>query len=357
MTTQLETTEEFLDGILHRNPTLDWKGLKVGNEEAFILSHVNGTQSVRDLVAQSNIPLGTSIAVIRRLLAQGALIYERARTERKMSRIELALLKGRAAPKPQPILRKPAETAADVWKDVPRSGDIYAIPLPKVLWHAATHRLSGVLEVNAPEIAKKIRLAAGAAVGVESMPVVLDECLGRLFRRIGRISHAQYEESLKEMARTRRKQGQVLVEMGCLSDEELGTALRWQIEMKVLDAFSWSSGTYTFLPQRPEAARGGPAVDLVEVIFKGARRRTPFEIVKRELRQHLDSGVEIVVSMRETVEGLPMSAGDRRFVGQLAAPGGRSLREMLPTNSVARHHLVFALAVIGALRFRTRPGK
>jgi hypothetical protein len=357
MTAQLETTEEFLDGILHRNPTLDWKALKVGDEEAFILSHVNGSHSVRDLVAQSNIPLGTSIAVIRRLLAQGALIFERARTERKMSRIELALLKGKGTPKPQPILRKPAEADAEVWKDVPRAGDIHVIPLPKVLWHAATHRLSGVLEVTSPEIAKKIRLAAGAAVGVESMPVVLDECLGRLFRRVGRISNAQYEESLKEMARTRRKQGQVLVEMGCLNDEELATALRWQIEMKVLDVFSWSSGTYAFSPQRPEAARGGPAVDLLDVIFKGARRRMPFEIVKRDLRPHLDSGVEVVAAARGTLENLPMSVGDRRFVGQLAAAGMRSLREMLPTNSVARHHLVYALGVIGVLKFRTRPAQ
>ena len=73
---------------------------------------------------------------------------------------------------------------------------------------------------------------------------LLSESLGRVLVRERFISEAEYQESLKRMMESGQRQGAVLVQMGCISPQNLQYALGLQMRAKLLELFSWKFGEF-----------------------------------------------------------------------------------------------------------------
>src|SRR5690606_18187927 len=79
--------------------------------------------------------------------------------------------------------------------------------------------------------------------------------------------------SLVRMKASGRQQGTVLIEMGCISPHNLVYALSLQLQTKLYDLFSWTSGEFQFNPD-VEIPSESNTLDLTtaQIIYEGIKR-------------------------------------------------------------------------------------
>jgi CheY-like chemotaxis protein/curved DNA-binding protein CbpA len=123
------------------------------------------------------------------------------------------------------------------------SGSLEQLPIPALLHHLHGLRATGVLHLVDGKKRKWIQLRDGYPRAVRSN--LVNECLGNYLVRTGKISQAAFAES-RRRTRPGRLQGEILVAMEILSEEEITASLRAQADEKLFELFGWESGAYRF---------------------------------------------------------------------------------------------------------------
>ncbi|HZZ83774.1 MAG TPA: DUF4388 domain-containing protein [Anaeromyxobacteraceae bacterium] len=170
------------------------------------------------------------------------------------------------------------------------TGDLTRVPLAAVLLEAFNARATGTLLIEAGVGASRLYLRAGVPVGAQSYAGFRP--LGQELLAARLIDMQAFEKSLVEMARTGRKQGDLLVEMGVVSRVAVDAALSRQQAGYLAQVASLSEGAFRFEPgEPPEWTRGlhtsplravvdalsaPQAAPLVEAAFGGAGPRVAF---------------------------------------------------------------------------------
>ncbi|MDJ0851109.1 MAG: response regulator [Myxococcota bacterium] len=157
------------------------------------------------------------------------------------------------------------------------TGSLDRFSFPALIHHLHGLRASGVLELVQGRKRKWVQLRDGYPSAVRSN--LVQECLGNYLERTGRISADVMRESLRRLKSGKgRLQGEILVAMEVLSEEEVSQALREQAEDKLYEVFAWKQGRFRFefgatVPRASGLSRRSPA----NLILKGVRTRTPLE--------------------------------------------------------------------------------
>lgn len=150
-------------------------------------------------------------------------------------------------------------------------GDFDKRSFAEVLAEIFRWRASGALLLRREKVKKIAFFRDGVPQSIKSNS--LSECLGRVMVDEKMISMAECEESLKRMKSSKRMQGTVLIEMGCISPHNLQYALQTQMQKKLFDIFGWDTGDFQF---NPTADAPGDVVNLgmttAQVIHEGVRR-------------------------------------------------------------------------------------
>lgn len=158
------------------------------------------------------------------------------------------------------------------------SGTLAELSFPALLHHLHGLRANGVLRLQAGAKKKMVQLSGGKPVSVRSNMV--KETLGHLLVASGTITWDVLHESVRRVKRGEGLQGQILKAMYMLDDADLAHALHHQAEQRLLEVFSWSSGTFRF---QQGMKLKGEAVGLkrstASLILEGAREWTPLERV------------------------------------------------------------------------------
>jgi len=167
------------------------------------------------------------------------------------------------------------------------SGSLDDVPLPALLHHLHGLRATGVLQLANGKKRKWIQLRDGYPTAVRSN--LINECLGNLLVRRGRISQAAFAESRRRV-KPGRLQGEILVAMEILSEEEIAEALRAQADEKLFEAFGWRSGSYRF--ERGASLERGNSLGVerspANLILRGVREYFPIELIEKYLCSHSD---------------------------------------------------------------------
>ncbi len=203
----------------------------------------------------------------------------------------------RAAPQPAPApaidesLRDPVQQRES--RDVERTAQSLAadktdftdklkhIPFPRLLQRLYARRATGSLLLLHEGTKKIVSFVEGYPVAVRSN--LLGECLGQILVSQKMITGQALAESVKRMQKEKRRQGEILVEMGALSPYNLTRALVEQSEAKLFEIFSWRDGQFMF--------KQGDAAP------KDAMRleRSPSALVLEGIRRHYDSARQVAV--------------------------------------------------------------
>lgn len=141
----------------------------------------------------------------------------------------------------------------------------------QLLAEAHRTRFQGALRLRRGTVKKIVYFRNGTPELVKSNLLV--ECLGRVLVKEKLISEAECEESLRRMKQSRRMQGTVLIEMGCISPHNLQHALVLQLQHKIYDAFSWDDGEYQFIDDAPLPAEPlSIGMTAAQLIHEGVKR-------------------------------------------------------------------------------------
>jgi len=119
-------------------------------------------------------------------------------------------------------------------------------PLPEILASINEYGISGKIVVSHKGIEKKI-FVEGEFITFASSNVN-DDRLGEFLIKIGEIKQVDYDNSVDLLKKTGKRQGQILVDLGCLSPRELFSAVKSQVEEIVLSLFLWTEGDIHFIP-------------------------------------------------------------------------------------------------------------
>ncbi len=101
----------------------------------------------------------------------------------------------------------------------PPKGSLRRVPFPRLIREVARNKIDGSLYLLSGQTKKVVFFERGQPVFVRSN--VLSECLGQILAQEGLITQEQCEQTLEAIRRTGKKQGELLVEMGILSEGNL----------------------------------------------------------------------------------------------------------------------------------------
>jgi CheY-like chemotaxis protein len=183
------------------------------------------------------------------------------------------------------VQRAPVDRA-DVEKAV--RGNLKQRRFPEVLAQLFRFKATGALLLRRGRIKKIVYVKDGAPVFVKSN--MLSECLGRVLVREKMITEEECERSVELLPGSNGKlQGQVLIDMGALSPQNLAFGLQLQLEQKLYDVFSWPDGDYQFNSRGdfPEQ-HSSLDVTLANLIYEGVRRKFTDVVVNDLLERSID---------------------------------------------------------------------
>lgn len=166
-------------------------------------------------------------------------------------------------------------------------GRIERFSFAALLHHLHGLRATGVLHLESGKKRKWVQLRDGYPVAVRSN--LVGECLGNFLATRGRISPEAMKDSIQRLG-DGRLQGEILVAMEVLSEEDVSEALREQAETKLFEIFGWTAGAFRFeFGARLQKASGLAHRSPANWILPGVCSRMPLERVDGWLASQTES--------------------------------------------------------------------
>jgi uncharacterized protein DUF4388/DnaJ-like protein/tetratricopeptide repeat protein len=142
--------------------------------------------------------------------------------------------------------------------------------LPGILREIYVGRRSGLLRFARGEERYGVRFVNGNIVHAESNQP--QARLGEIMVGQGLLREPDLRRAQEIVARTRRRMGEVLVEMGVLNWERLDDALAVQVRELLLQVFSWTDGRYELEETSDARAHATLKLSTGEMILEAVRR-------------------------------------------------------------------------------------
>ncbi len=125
------------------------------------------------------------------------------------------------------------------------TGDLAEEPLPEILRTIHHHRVPGVVTATSGEVVKKIYLTGGNVIFATSSD--LHDSLGAYLKKSAIISSGELQMSTSRIDPSHGKRhGELLVEMGVLTPDQLRQIVTEQVKAILYSVFSWEKGEVTF---------------------------------------------------------------------------------------------------------------
>src|SRR5512146_49894 len=130
-------------------------------------------------------------------------------------------------------------------------GTLRVFSLNDIFQVLGLQRKSGVLTVEGEDDTVTISFLGGQVVSAESAAKRLDNRIGSLLVRAGRITQEQLDALLQVQTETQQRLGFLLIRDRLVTPQDLREALRLQIFRIVFSAFRWADGRFRFTQEGP----------------------------------------------------------------------------------------------------------
>ncbi|MFI5403020.1 MAG: PQQ-binding-like beta-propeller repeat protein, partial [Planctomycetota bacterium] len=186
-------------------------------------------------------------------------------------------------------------------------GDLTNISLFDVFQTLSQNKQTGVLVLTKEGHTKKVHISP-EGVRIFFTRSFRPLRLGEIFVRRGRITSQDVEILLLEQKKRYRPTGELLVESGKVTEEEVADVLRYHAEDEIFEVFGWNSGTFSFYDGQDA---GDPTTPLSDILMdpaglclEAARRLDELE----RLRETIPTNAEYYVSQGDPPDAA--EAGD-----------------------------------------------
>ena len=170
---------------------------------------------------------------------------------------------------------------------LPRSGDLEAHPVPRLLLALRCERFDGALSLTREGTRKRILFQQGAPVFAESN--LASESLGVQLLDAGAITREDHARVSQRVQERGCKEGTALLELRILAPREIFRALKTQVRERILACFGWPSGCFELEPGEalPDDVQPFGSDPLV-LVQEGLVRHWPPERLLAQLTRRLD---------------------------------------------------------------------
>jgi curved DNA-binding protein CbpA/CheY-like chemotaxis protein len=195
-------------------------------------------------------------------------------------------------------------------------GSLSVQPFAHVLQQIYAARLTGALLLTGEKFKKVVYVENGYPVAVRSNDPA--ECLGQVLLSQRMISAETLAESLRQMKASKKRQGELLVEMGAISPYNLSRALVLQMEAKLLEVFSWREGRFAF--KRGQPGRDQPVRlerTTAALILEGIRRSYDAERMHHVLAAFNSLYLMPSPDRRQRLQDITSDPNEQRFIDGL----------------------------------------
>ncbi len=192
-------------------------------------------------------------------------------------------------------------------------GTLRVFSLTDIFQVLGLQRKSGVLTVDGVEDTITIGFLGGQVVSAESAARRLENRIGNLLARAGRIDEGQLARILLMQKESQQRLGFLLIREKLVTPEDLREALRLQIFRIVFEAFRWADGRFRFTQEGPidyDADHISP-VSTESILMEAAQMLDEWPLLQKKIRSkdvvyRRAAGVEnlrLVASSEEVREG------------------------------------------------------
>ncbi len=129
-------------------------------------------------------------------------------------------------------------------------GNLDTINPHDVLLNLHVGKRSGILRFTQSEVKKSVYFVDGSIVFAHSNQK--HDRLGETLLRLGKITQEEFEEASREVIEKGTRLGLALSTKGFMSDQEVNSAVHYQLQQIIYSVFDWDSGEYEFIDrERP----------------------------------------------------------------------------------------------------------
>ena len=232
-------------------------------------------------------------------------------------------------------------------------GQLEDTTLPEMLATIHRHHVPGVMELKRDGVIKHLYIIDGDIIFADSTDP--EERLGDLLLAEGRLSKGQLNVASDELVRSEGKRlGEILVELGFLRPEELGPAVRRQVQKILWNLFNWERGEVTFRVGRSrESEVYKITIPTARAILDGCRKISDGKRITARL-----GGRNAVLRRREVpphLRRLRLQAGERELLEMV--DGRKTLFELCETGPFPagiNARVLFAFSALQLVEVETR---
>ena len=227
------------------------------------------------------------------------------------------------------------------------SGDLVKTPYPVLLHTLAVHRLSVILEIERKQLRKRISVEEGVPVDCRSN--LLQDTLGQFMVGRGDITEEQCQLCFSKSITRGQLMGEVLISEGLITPSELFKTLQQHLAKKLLDGFTWRSGSFRVLPELGQV-ESSLKVKTAQLVVTGISKLASPEEVEEAAQELADSKLVLHPAPHCPLEEIRLT-GEQRKVADLLK-GGKRMEALVAEAKVPRERvarLLYALAVIGTV--------
>jgi tetratricopeptide (TPR) repeat protein len=225
-------------------------------------------------------------------------------------------------------------------------GDLGKIPFPALLHAFAVHHRSVVLSIERRQVKKDVILENGVPMDCQSN--LLSDTLGKFMVGRGDLTEEQNLAILSKSATTGRPFSDLLVAEGIVNPHDLYKILQQNLAKKLLDAFTWQSGSFRVSTSLPEV--DSPLkVNAPQLVLTGILKFTPDSEIADAIAPFEAKKFYIHRKSPVPLKELRLTREHQEVLRLLSE--GRALPELQADMRMDRSRalrLLYSLAVIGA---------
>lgn len=212
-------------------------------------------------------------------------------------------------------------------------GDIAAIPLAEILQVLQMQRQTGVFRVSNARSAVTISLRQGLVDFVQSRGAAEEYRLGRYFVEKGLVTRAQLDQVILSKGASGPLLGDVLVDSGQVSREDLNDALAKQSSELIYEILRWPYGRFSFTrePFRPEAEAAKLGLGISGLVLEGFRRVDEWRLMEGTI--NFDQVIVLDPFALESVSPQKLTRIDKLVLGTV--DGTRTVNEIIKESAVS----------------------
>ncbi|MFL5347995.1 MAG: DUF4388 domain-containing protein [Hyalangium sp.] len=191
------------------------------------------------------------------------------------------------------------------------SGDFGTMPLRDVVNYLGNRRVSGKLRLQRGGVFKELTLSEGSVISASSNQP--REYLGQFLINMGHLTEDQLGRAFEAQRETDLLLGKILVMKGMVPEATVQNTLSLKFREMLLDAFEWPEGEFEFEPLGASGPSEGldVRIDLQDIYREGEFRETAWQAIRAAFPS---GGARLTVDERRLAEPRQPGSMDERLV-------------------------------------------